>query len=78
VITVEDGPHLRAVIEDVYAALALDVDPATAGTVDEVLPGITAARVAELVAAAYGGARAGLDDPLLAAARALAPRHRAS
>ena len=72
----EDGPHLRAVIEDVYGALALDVDPATAGTIDEVLPGITAARVAELVAAAYGADEPPpLDDALLAAARELAPRH---
>jgi octanoyl-[GcvH]:protein N-octanoyltransferase len=75
VITVEDGPHLRAVIEDVYVALDLDVVPATAGTIDERLPGITAARVAGLVAAAYGGTPTGLDDGLLAAARALVRRH---
>lgn len=75
VITVQDGRHLRAVIDDVYTALGLDVVPATAGAIDELLPGITAARIAELVAASYGGAPAPLDDALLAAARALAPRH---
>jgi octanoyl-[GcvH]:protein N-octanoyltransferase len=75
VITVQDGARLRAVIADVYAALELDVDPAAAGTIDELLPAITAARVAELVAAAYGGAPAPLDGELLAAARELVPRH---
>lgn len=75
VVTVEDGPHLRAVIEDVYVALGLDVVPATAGTIDELLPGTTAARVADLVAAAYGGTPAALGHDLLAAARALVPRH---
>jgi octanoyl-[GcvH]:protein N-octanoyltransferase len=75
VITVQDGARLRAVIEDVYAALELDVDPAAAGTIDELLPGITGARVAALVAAAYGGAPAPLDGDLLAAARELVPRH---
>jgi lipoate-protein ligase A len=78
VVTVEDGPHLRAVIDDVYVALGLDIVPATAGTVDEMLPGITAARVADLVAAAYRGTPAPLDDDLLAAARALVARHVAS
>ncbi len=75
VITVEDGARLRSVIADVYAGLALDVDPAAAGTIDERLPGVTAARVAGLVAAAYGGEPAPLDDALRAAARELAPRH---
>jgi lipoate-protein ligase A len=75
VVTVADGPHLRAVIEDVYVALGLDVAPAIAGTVDELLPGVTAAHVAELVAAAYGGTPAPLGDDLLAAARALVARH---
>jgi octanoyl-[GcvH]:protein N-octanoyltransferase len=78
VVTVEDGPRLRAVIEDVYGALGLDVVPATAGTIDELLPGITAERVAGVVADAYGPTEPRpLDDALLAAARALVPRHRA-
>jgi lipoate-protein ligase A len=75
VVTVEDGPRLRALIEDVYAALALDVVPATAGAIDERVPGMTAARFAALVADAYGGTPAPLDDRLLAAARDLIPRH---
>jgi lipoate-protein ligase A len=75
VITVQDGPRLRALIADVYAALALDVVPERAGAIDERLPGVTAAKVAALVAAAYGGTPAALDDALLAAARDLVPRH---
>jgi octanoyl-[GcvH]:protein N-octanoyltransferase len=75
VVTVQDAARLRAVIADVYAALELDVVPATAGTIDERLPGITAARVAELVAAAYGGTPAPLDGDVLAAAADLVPRH---
>jgi lipoate-protein ligase A len=78
VITVQDGPRLRALIGDVYDALGLDVVPSTAGTLDERLPGITAGRVAALVAAAYRGAPAPLDDELVAAARVLLPRHVAS
>jgi hypothetical protein len=78
VVTVAGGPRLRAVITDVYGALGLDVVPATAGTIDELLPGITAAHVADRVAAAYGAAAPRpLDDRLLAAARALVSRHRA-
>jgi lipoate-protein ligase A len=75
VITVQDAARLRALIADVYAALAIDIDPATAGTLDERLPDLTAARVADLVAAAYGGEPTPLDDALLAAARDLVPRH---
>jgi len=76
VVTVEDGPRLRAVIEDVYAALGLDVVAATAGAVAERAPGITAARVADLVAAAYAPTVSRrLDDALLDAARTLVPRH---
>jgi octanoyl-[GcvH]:protein N-octanoyltransferase len=78
VLTVENGPRLRAVIADVYAELALEVVPSTAGAIDELLPGTTAARIAELVADAYGGAPAPLDDALVAAAHALSSRHRPS
>jgi octanoyl-[GcvH]:protein N-octanoyltransferase len=78
VVTVAGGPHLRAVIADVYGALGLEVVPATAGTVDERLPGVAAERIAQLVADAYGPSEPRpLDAALLAAARALVPRHRA-
>jgi lipoate-protein ligase A len=80
VVTVQDGPHLRAVVADVYAALAIDVVSAAAGTLDEALPGITAPRVADQVRAAYAAQAElrprRLDPALVAAARALAVRHR--
>ncbi len=77
VVTVEDGPALRAAITALYGALGLDVDPAAAGTVDEALPGIRAADVAAAVAAGYAPTvPAALDAALLERARGLAVRHR--
>ena len=77
VVTVEDGPALRAAIAALYGALGLEVDPDAAGTVDEALPGIHAADVAAAVIGAYApAADAALDAPLLDRARGLAARHR--
>jgi lipoate-protein ligase A len=42
VIVAGDGARVRAVLTDVYAALGLDWDPATAGAVDDVAPGVGA------------------------------------
>jgi octanoyl-[GcvH]:protein N-octanoyltransferase len=79
VVVVGGGVNLRAVIAEVYGALDLDVDPATAGALDDELPGVTVERVATVIADAYAtDARlepAGIDAELLAAARALTPRH---
>jgi lipoate-protein ligase A len=78
VIVVGGGAAVRAAVTAVYAALGLDVDPATAGALDEVLPGVTADAVAERLRAAYGaGAPGDVDAGLLAAARELAQAHRA-
>jgi len=78
VLTVGGGPWLRAAIVAVYGALALDTDPATAGALDEALPGVLPDAVAGAVRAAYGVTDVHeLDGTLLDAARALVPRHRA-
>jgi lipoate-protein ligase A len=76
VITVGGGPELRAWIAALYAALDLEVDPATAGALDEALPGVTVDAVAAAVRADYAPAQPVAPSPaLFAAARALIPRH---
>jgi hypothetical protein len=80
VIVVGGGERVRRAVEEVYAALDLDVDPATAGSLDEVVPGATPDAVTARVLGAYGAAELGPtrpDEALLAGARALAARHRA-
>jgi len=81
VVVAGGGVNLRAVIEQIYGALGLDVDPATAGALDDELPGVTVERVAHVVTDAYAGSAdlrpVDVDAELLAAARALAPRHAA-
>jgi octanoyl-[GcvH]:protein N-octanoyltransferase len=77
VIVVGGGDAVRAAVTAVYGALGLDVDPATAGALDDVLPGVSADAIADRVRAAYGaGAPVAPDAALLAAARELAERHR--
>jgi octanoyl-[GcvH]:protein N-octanoyltransferase len=79
VLTVGGGPELRAMIAAIYAALELDVDAATAGALDEALPGVTPDVVADAIRESYaagGGLVPAAPDPaLLDAARALIPRH---
>jgi octanoyl-[GcvH]:protein N-octanoyltransferase len=76
------GPELRAVIEELYAALGLTVDPSTAGSLDEELPDATADAVALAVQRSYAADHRlesrELDADLLGAAQALSPRHRAA
>jgi octanoyl-[GcvH]:protein N-octanoyltransferase len=78
VVVVGGGSELRAAIAAVYASLELPVDVATAGALDEQLPGVGVADVACQLVDAYGGAfePGEVDSELLAAARALVPRHR--
>jgi hypothetical protein len=72
------GELVRAAVEEVYAALDLEVDTTTAGSLDEVLPGVTTDAVGAAVREAYEAGEPGqLDGALYDAARALAPRHRA-
>ena len=77
VVVVGGGARLRAAIADVYGALELPVDVATAGALDEHLPGVSIGDVERALLEAYGADRDFEPDPeLLAAARALEARHR--
>ena len=58
-IVVGDGAGVRAVLDDVYAALEFDWDATTAGAIDEEVPGLSLDAVERAVIAAFGGARAG-------------------
>jgi lipoate-protein ligase A len=76
IVTVGGGPELRAMVAALYAALELEVDPATAGALDEVQPGISVDAVEAAVRAGYGDLVAVEPDAAtVAAARALIPRH---
>jgi lipoate-protein ligase A len=75
-LVVEDGEPVRRVLADVYAALELDVDIATAAAVEEVAPGITVDDVERAVIAAFPvTGRTPLAADLAAAAERLADRH---
>jgi octanoyl-[GcvH]:protein N-octanoyltransferase len=80
VVVAAGGPELRSAIASIYAALGLAVDTATAGALDEELPGTTVEDVAAGLRAAYAAegqlVPRDADAALLEAARALAPRHR--
>ena len=76
-IVVGDGAGVRAVLRDVYAALELEWDDATAGAVDEEVPGVTVSTVEEAVIAAYSPVEpAALDPETLALASRLEPERR--
>jgi octanoyl-[GcvH]:protein N-octanoyltransferase len=76
-VAVHDGASLRAVLEDVYAALELEWDPATAGAIEDEVTGVGLEDVERAVLAAYGDlVEWELDEPTLAAAETLEPWHR--
>jgi octanoyl-[GcvH]:protein N-octanoyltransferase len=50
---VEDSAPIRKVLTDTYAALGLDWDPATAGAVNDLVPGVDVAAVEESLLATY-------------------------
>ncbi|MEF3121947.1 lipoate--protein ligase family protein [Kocuria flava] len=54
VVVVEQSEPIRSVLTDVYAALDLDWDPATAGAVDDLRPGTTVADVERGIRKVYG------------------------
>jgi lipoate-protein ligase A len=54
VIVVGGGDRVRGVLEPVYAALGLSWDPATAGDLASVLPGVGLGEVAQALAAELG------------------------
>ncbi|MEC5199804.1 octanoyl-[GcvH]:protein N-octanoyltransferase [Arthrobacter sp. PL16] len=53
VVVVEDARPLRSVLTDVYAALGLGWEPATAGTAEDLVPGVTVDAVQDALLAAY-------------------------
>jgi len=76
-IVVGDGPGVRAVLTDVYAALAFPWDATTAGAVDEEVPGVSLDAVEEAVIASHDDLEpAALDEQTLALARRLEPQRR--
>jgi lipoate-protein ligase A len=56
VVVVDDAASLRAVLTDVYRALAVPWDPATVGAVAEEAPGVTVAAVEAAVVGRLGDA----------------------
>jgi lipoate-protein ligase A len=80
VVAVDGAPALRAVLEDVYAALELDWDPASVGAVADEAPGVDIEEVRRVLLAAYESryplSRAALTEADLARAGELLDRHR--
>lgn len=80
VVVVESSARIRAVLEDVYAGLALVWDPATAGSVADEAPGVSVGAVRDALMDEYGRryrlSPATLSPTELSAARELLPRHR--
>ena len=81
VVVCGGGARLRAVIESLYAALEIEIDRGTAGSLDEELPDATPKAVAQRIAASYAREwrfePRDLDADLLGRARGLVARHRA-
>ena len=78
-VTVEGAAGLRAVLEDVYAALGLAWDPATLAGVDDEAPGTgldaVEAAVRRALAPGHEGAPGRLDEETWRLAAELEPRH---
>ncbi|HST38548.1 MAG TPA: hypothetical protein VLK58_03525 [Conexibacter sp.] len=78
-LLVSGGARARAVLEAVHAELALPLDPATVGAVEDIVGGVTVEAVAQALRnelAARGPlAEVPLDAPTLAAAQRLRERH---
>jgi octanoyl-[GcvH]:protein N-octanoyltransferase len=55
VIVVENSAPIRKVLTDSYAALGLEWDPATAGAVNDLVPGVDVDAVEEALLATYAG-----------------------
>ena len=79
VVVVEGADRVRDILVPVYAALGLDWDPETTGSVADASAGATWEATVEAILAEYGARydlRAGrLDRETLALARRLAPEH---
>jgi lipoate-protein ligase A len=79
VVVIQGAEGVRAVLEDVYAALGLDWDPATVGAVADEVPGVRADDVRAALLAEYGRrytlSPASLSPADLARATELLDRH---
>ena len=75
-VAVDGADRLRAVLVEVYAALELDMDPATVGAVADEVPGVGVDDVERAVLSAYEFTEAPLGAATLALARSLEPQHR--
>jgi lipoate-protein ligase A len=77
-VLVAGGARLRAALVDVYDALELAWDPATAGALADVAPGISMEDVEEAILAERSGelSQGAVDEETLALARTLVERHR--
>jgi octanoyl-[GcvH]:protein N-octanoyltransferase len=79
-VLVGGGERLRAALFDVYRALELAWDPATAGALDDVVPSVSVTAVEEAILAVRGRDHAlvpaAVDERTLALARELEARHR--
>ena len=53
VVVVDSGSRIKAVLEDVYAELGLEWDPATTGAVADEVPGVSVEDVREAILAEY-------------------------
>ncbi len=83
VVVVGGGAAIRSVLEDVYGALGLDWDPATAGSISDERAGtmveeVRDALLAQLTTSRYALAISALTDDERAAAQELVTRHRVS
>ena len=80
VVVVRSAPALRAVLEDVYAALGLEWNPATVGAVADEAPGFAVEDVRRALLVEYARryrlTPAPIDDLALSRARTLLDRHR--
>jgi lipoate-protein ligase A len=79
VLVVTDSARVRGVLVPVYEALALDFDPATAGSVEDALPGATLDQVEdallEELSRLYEIEEAELDERTIERARELRDEH---
>ena len=80
VVVVDSGARIRAVLEDVYAELGLEWDPATTGAVADEVPGVSVEDVREAMLAEHARRTAltprALTAAELDAANALVGRYR--
>ena len=78
-VAVGDRERVRAVLTDVYGHLDLPFAPASVGSLDSEVAGLTTDEVVEAVARAWGvrpDRATGLEEATVARARALEPDHR--